>query len=955
MSDRLLTGTLTFLFTDIESSTSLWEREPVAMREALKVHDQVIERLVEQHHGQVVRPRGEGDSRFAVFSSALAAVLAAVHIQRALAEQSWDTSDPLRVRIGLHTGEADVRDGDYYGAAPNRCARLRSLAKGGQILVSSVTAGVVGEDLPDEITLSDRGVHQLKNLLKPEHVFQLVDGALQVDLLASGAGGTNIPAPITSFIGREAEVEHVRQLLASTRLLTLTGTGGTGKTRLALHTIAQVIRCYPDGVWFVDLAGLTQPDLVPNHIAAAIGVREGAGRAVRETLADALRSKDLLLALDNCEHLVEACASVVGFLLQACPSVHFLATSREVLRVPGETAWQVPPMRLVDVDGGANLDVIAGCEAVKLFVDRATAVDGGFAIDHQNANAILTICRRLDSIPLAIELASAHIRVLTPDEILNRLDHRFKLLRRGGRTQTPRQQTLRGLIDWSFELLSPAEKTVFRRASAFSGGWVLSAAEIVCAGDPIESADVLDHVGALVDKSMVVVEEGDIQKRYRLLETLREYALDRLVDAGEYDQTMRRHGQYFLTLAREAESELVGPKSRHWLQRLQLEIDNFRVALAWALEAEPISALRIAGSLGQFWYATGLIAEGRQWLRRVEAHFEPAPADDVVRVLAASAKLAFGQGDYTSERAYLEAMGSVRRSQGDPAGEAAVLASLGSRASERGDFAEARSYWEQSVRLHQEAIETGESPQMSLAKNLLALLALEETRMDDALAIVSEATKLAESRNEEYEVNVYRWTMAQIALERRDIPRAAALLHRSLAWFEERRALVGISQNLWAVAALANADNKLLLASKLVGASAATEERAGFTPPPMYRRRRDRIVSQLEARGGKAYVMAFDIGRKWSLNDAVEAARAVLESIERRMPKADAVRTTTLSHREKEVAVLAARGLTNAEIAQMLVVGERTVESHVSHVLAKLQLATRTQLAAWARHTGELA
>jgi len=451
------------------------------MRTALARHDHLIEQAVAQHAGQVVRPRGEGDSRFCVFARATDAVAAAAAIQHALQTEPWPTPARLKVRIALHTGEADLRDGDYYGSAVNRCARLRAIAHGGQTLLSQATADLARAGPHDGLGLRDMGEQRLSDLIAPEHVFQLRHPTLQDDfppLRSLAAAPNNLPLQLTSFVGREADVAEVRALIAAHRLVTLTGTGGTGKTRLALQAAAELLDAYPDGVWFVDLAPLTDAALVPGAALAAIGAHEQPGRSAVETLIDLLGSKTALLVLDNCEHLLDASTLLADYLVHQCAGVRVLATSREVLGLGGEAIWRVPSLDTPG-DGPGVLDELLRCDAIQLFLERARLVQRGFALTDANAAAVAQVCTRLDGIPLAIELAAARVAVLSAEQINERLSDRFRLLTGGSRTALRRQQTLRALVDWSHDILSPSERTLFRRLAVFRGGWTLEAAESV--------------------------------------------------------------------------------------------------------------------------------------------------------------------------------------------------------------------------------------------------------------------------------------------------------------------------------------------------------------------------------------------------------------------------------------------------------------------------------------------
>src|SRR5579859_796700 len=474
--------TVIFLFTDIEGSTQMWERRQQAMQAPLARHDALLRQAVADHNGHIVKMTGDGCH--AAFAGALEGALAALQAQQALAAEAWPeiAPDALRVRMGLYAGEAEARAGDYYGSSVNRAARLMSVAHGGQILISAAAADLLRDRLPHGVALRDLGEHRLKDLSRPERVLQLTAAGLRADfppIKSLNSFMHNLPVQLTPFIGRERELVEIDRLLAGTHLLTLTGSGGTGKTRLSLQAAAALLPDFADGAWLVELAPLADPALVAQSAATALGVRETGGRPMLEALADYLRAKQLLLILDNCEHLVAACAGLAEQLLRQCPRLKILASSREALGIAGETTYPVPSLSLPAAAGGSGAEALSQSEAASLFVDRAQAALPTFALTDDNAAAVATVCRRLDGIPLAIELAAARVRLLRVDEIAARLDDRFRLLTGGSRTALPRQQTLRALIDWSYDLLTEPERALLRRLAVFAGGWTLEAAEAV--------------------------------------------------------------------------------------------------------------------------------------------------------------------------------------------------------------------------------------------------------------------------------------------------------------------------------------------------------------------------------------------------------------------------------------------------------------------------------------------
>jgi predicted ATPase/class 3 adenylate cyclase len=584
---ELPTGTLTFLFTDVEGSTRLWEQHPRAMRSVMARHDALLTTVFEQHDGVVVRPRGEGDSLFVVFIRATDAVAAALAGQRALAADDWGPISPLLVRMGLHTGEADIREGDYYGSSVNRCARIRAAGHGGQILLSAITAQLVRSSLPDRVGLRDLGRHRLKDLAEPEHLHQLTASDLAdafPPLKTLDSRARNLPLQLTSFIGREHEIADLVALLGTERLVTLTGPGGSGKTRLALQVAARVLDHFPDGVWFVDLTGVRDPAGVVPAIAQVLTVRESEGRSLTDSLVAALRGKRFLLLLDNFEQVVET-APTVHDLLVALPSLTLLVTSRLLLRLDGEKEFPVAPLPLPMAAAHTPLANLAQNPAVQLFVDRARALQPTFALTADTAEAITAICRRLDGLPLALELAATRVKLLPPVALLARLDRSLPLLTGGSRAAPERQRTLRATIAWSHDLLRPEEQALFRRLAVFVGGWTLAAAEAVCAFDG--AGDVLEGLATLVDHSLVHVWPGaDGEPRLTLLETVREFALEQLQASADAEGVRRRHAVHFADLGRALLARPAGMLSAaapRLLTTARQEQANVRTALAWAL------------------------------------------------------------------------------------------------------------------------------------------------------------------------------------------------------------------------------------------------------------------------------------------------------------------------------------------------------------------------------------
>jgi len=698
---NLPTGTVTFLLTDIEGSTRNWETSPGAMRTALLRHDDLLNEGIAKHSGRVLTERGEGDSFFAVFERASDATAAASALQLALHRERWPEGAPVSVRMAIHTGEAS---GDYRGQDVNRCARLRAITHGGQVVMSAATEALVRRHLPPGASIQDVGQHRLRDLAQPERVYQLNHVDLPNDFPRLRSLDTfkhNLPLQLTSFVGRETEIEEVKQELHSHHLVTVTGAGGSGKTRLALQAAADLIDVFENGVWLVDLSPVADQAQIERAVALPLDIKEEPGRLLLETLVDRLADRHLLLLLDNCEHVIEAASRVAEALLRAVPGVRILATSREPLNISGEAAWRIPTLSIPEPDRAPRVDEIERYEAIRLFVDRALLVRSTFALADDNATSVVEICRRLDGVPLAIELAAARMKLMRPDEVLKRLEDRFHLLTGGSRTALPRQQTLRAAVDWSHDLLTDNERVLFRRLSVFTGGFDLEAAEEVCRGDTLDAGEVLDRLSALVDKSLVAADvEEDGSTRYRLHETLRQYGHEKLVAADEEAQVRDHHLAYFLNLAERtyASAGRVDPTPQ-WLVRLEREHDNFRAALASARNRRPDEFVQLAGALGSVWWLRAIhIAEGREWLSDALADRHGRTAD-VARALTGASLLASWSIDAASAQQLAAEALALCQEAGEELGVALALEALGWSYVFGGDDSSALGHMEESLEI----------------------------------------------------------------------------------------------------------------------------------------------------------------------------------------------------------------------------------------------------------------
>jgi predicted ATPase/class 3 adenylate cyclase len=933
---------VTFLFTDIEGSTRLWEEYADPMRSALARHDALLRAAIEQQNGYIFKTIG--DAFCAVFHTAPNALNAALAAQLALTSEPWPAPIRIKVRMALHTGAAESRDNDYFGQPLNRVARLLSVGHGGQTLISAATQALIRDVLPAEAGLKSLGEHRLRDLNRSETVFQLLHPKLPAEFpplksLDNSDLPNNLPQQLTSFIGREKESVEVKSLLEKTRLLTLTGSGGCGKTRLSLHVAADVLDQYPDGVWLVELAPLADPALVPQTVATTLGLSEQPGKTFVQTLMDYLKSKRLLLVLDNCEHLLRACANLVDALLRTCPHLTIMASSREGLGVAGEQTYRVPSLSLPDPKKTLTAAQVSQYEAVRLFIERAVSSKADFVVTNRNAPALASVCHRLDGIPLAIELAAARVRSLSVEEINSRLDNRFRLLVGGSKTALPRQKTLQALIDWSYDLLTGQEKLLLCRLSVFAGGWTLAAAEQVCGTggvrgfggsgvqetaalkrhpqtpEPLNAEDVLDVLSSLVDKSLVIAEIEGQMTRYRLLETIRQYGRERLLESGESEQAQARHRDYYLALAEEAEPHLTAADQTRWLAILEEEHDNLRQALAFCLE-EPDGAeagLCLAAALAYFWSVRGHLGQGRAHLAAALSRMV-GPERQQVRASALSGAgyLAWRQGDYAAARALLEESLTISRELGDKSGIAKSLLGLGSVALLQGDNAAARPLYEQSLAIRRElgdkwgiatslnnlgnmalfqgdyaaaqalleeslTISRDSGGQWGIATSLTLLGAIALIRGDDTAARALSEESLTISRelgdmwNIAYSLNI----LGYVASNEGDDAAARALYGESLTIARELGNKRGIAYSLDAFISLAYQERQPARAARLWGAVSTVREGMGM---PRSHFEQDlltlRTMQSREPLGEAAFAAAYEEGRTMTLEQAIEYALA---------------------------------------------------------------------------------
>jgi predicted ATPase/class 3 adenylate cyclase len=870
---QLPTGTVTFLFTDIEGSTKLLQELGEAYGKVQDDHMRLMRAAIAEGGG--VELRTEGDAFFAVFPSAPGAVRAAASAQRSFASHDWSHGRPLRVRMGMHTGEGRLGGDDYLGIDVNRAARIAAAGHGGQVLLSEATRAVVERDVPQGVTLRDLGRHRLKDFDDPQGIHQLVIEGLPSEFpaLKSLETPTNLPVEVTSFVGREREVEEVSGLLEGSRLVTLTGPGGTGKTRLAIRVAGNLADRFPDGIFFVELASVTEPNLVLGVIAAVVGTGELGPLPVMEMLQRELRHRTALLVVDNFEQVIDA-APALGSLLAGAPDIRILATSRGPLRIQGEQEYPVHPLGLPeDPQRPLPAGELTRYAAPALFVERARAIDPGFKLDDETARAVAEICRRLDGLPLAIELATSRLRLLTPAAILERLDRVLPLLAGGSRDLPARQQTLRGAIAWSYDLLSPEVAGLFRPVCAFAGGFTLEAVEPVCDPDGELGLDPLEGLEALLDAGLVrrrPLDGGEV--RFETLQTVREYGLERLEEEGEAPVVRRRHAAHFLGLAEVTEPKLRGPELGGALALLAFEHDNLRAALAWAIaEDEGEIGLRMVRSLWRFWHFHGDLTAGRRWAEQVLG-LPSAAGHTAVRAggLIGAGGLAYWQKDFAAvEVAYRESL-AIFRELGDAAGTAEATYNLAFIPLISGDVDRADRMFRESRAMFEEL-----GDRRGVADSLFGLSIGSRIRGDlaDARATAGESLALYREIGDPFGSIGARYALGRAASEAGDLETARVYFLETLEAAESVSDRTGIALSLDNLASQEGARGEMRRALRLGGASEAIKEAVGGEGPPELLQLPD---LRAEARGllsPEEIDAAWEEGRSMSVADALAYAR----------------------------------------------------------------------------------
>jgi predicted ATPase/class 3 adenylate cyclase/DNA-binding CsgD family transcriptional regulator len=1022
----LPTGTITLLFTDIEGSTLLLQQLGEQYGRVLTECRQVLRTALQQSHGHEVDT--QGDACFFAFARATDAISAAVATQRAFASYAWPDGVAVRVRVGLHTGEPQRTDEGYVGLDVHLAARMMSVGHGGQVLLSQTTRHLVEHHLPDEVSLRDLGEHRLKDLQYPSHLFQLVIVGLPADFPPLGTLDThphNLPVQPTPLIGREREVAAVQQLLlrADVRLLTLTGPGGSGKTRLGLQVAAELSDHFTDGIYFVNLAPISDAELVVPIMAQTLGVKESTTRSMGEQLQAFLQEKLLLLVLDNFEQVVSA-ACILSDLLARCSHLKLLVTSRAVLHLSAEHEFAVPPLSLPDLKRLPDLVTLSQYEAVALFIARAQALQPDFQVSNANAPAVAEICARLDGLPLAIELAAARIKLLPPPALLARLGQLLAVLTSGRRDAPARQRTLRKTIEWSYQLLDADEQRLFRRLSVFVGGCTLQAIEAVCAALDTQTPViwVLDGAASLIDKSLLRQTEQEAEEpRFVMLETIREYGREALEASGEAEVTHQAHAAYYLGLAEAAERTWNGPQQAVWVARLEKAHDNLRAAMNWLLErGEAEMAFRLGTALWWFWYAQEHRHEGWNELSRALERSEGVAVPLRARALWAAGSLAASLGHFERGTVLCQESLALFRGIGDTKGMGDAIFHLAHVAFARWDLAAARKLFEESLVLLRQ---TGDQTRAAWVLNALALVVLYQGEYATVYPLAEQAGEIFREVGDTIGVAMALMTVARVVFWQGDLARAQTLAEEGLARASETgitsayaialamggeislaqgettparllieqshtlcqevgnqemiagtlsllgkvlaaqgdhrasRALyeesllrglsaVEIAPTFEGLAVVAAAQGETTWAVRLWAAAAALRDSLSTPLPPFYRADSERSVAAAHAQlGEQAFAVAWAEGRGMTWEQALAARGPVTIPPEiRPTPPAKSAPTYPdgLTVREAEVLRLLAQGLTDAQIAEQLIISPRTVNTHLTAIYGKIQVSSRS-------------
>jgi predicted ATPase/class 3 adenylate cyclase/DNA-binding CsgD family transcriptional regulator len=986
---ELPSGTVTFLFSDVEGSTGLWERDRAGMHAAVERHLAVLRSVVVAHRGVLYKVVGDGTQ--SAFASAEAGVRAALDAQRALLAEPWSTvPGPLRARMALHAGQAAPQDGDYLAAPLNRLARILEAAHGGQVLLSDTVAGLVRDALPAGVRLKALGEFRLRDILEPEELFQLQHAALPTafpPLNTVGERPHNLPTHPTPFLGREWELTALATLLLrpEVRLVTLTGPGGVGKTRLGLRAAAEALEAFAHGVFFVDLARITDPDLVAAATATALGLREQPGQTMTEALTSYLRDKRMLLVFDNFEHLLPA-APLVAALLAAAPGLKVLATSRARLGLQAEHEVQVEPLPVPDQEQLPPLAELAHNDAVALFVARARALRPGFALTEANARAVSAIVCRLDGLPLAIELAAAWSRLLPPAALEKQLAARLLELGGGPRDAPARQQTIRSTIGWSFDLLDPEDQALFVRLGIFAGGWTIDAAQAISGPEP---PDILPGLGRLFDRSLVYRAPADDEEpRFTMLDTIRAYAREQLALRGERDAVERRRRDYFLPLATHARQMLGGQDHAKWLSRLEDEHDNLRAVLDRALETrDAATALRLGTVLWQFWAERGHLTEGRAKLELALAIDEPvAPTirADAIYILG---NIAVDLGDPLAARKQYAQNLELVTAMDDQNGIADAHNGLGLVEHDLGAYDQARRHFEAALEIWSKL---GDVAGSAIAHFNLGRVFQAEGELERAGASHREALTLRQQLGDVYGAAYSQWALANVARATGDSSTARTLYEDSLRVFKQLGDRQGEAFVLYGLGRIAQQLGDDLRALQLLRDALNSHRRSGERSYVVecieaiasilvrrgYLEQAVRLLGTVMPLRGTAVAAAtvgereeqeqtLKMARRSLTDSAFEAAWNVGRALSLDQAAAEALRLTEekavitrppapfkLTRREQEVLHLLCQHLTDPEIAAHLYLSPRTASNHVASIIAKLGVANRREAVAFATQHG---
>jgi predicted ATPase/class 3 adenylate cyclase/predicted negative regulator of RcsB-dependent stress response len=904
-------GTVTLLFADLAGSTRLLAELGDAYAVVLRDYRRLMSEAAGAHQGSLVDTTGDG--MFFRFPTARGALLAAVAAQRSMREHAWPESVRPEARIGIHTGEPLTSEESLVGMDVHRAARISAAGHGGQILLSLTAHDLLGGETPGGLVLRDLGEHRLKDVPRPERVFQASAADLPSEfppIRTLDNWPNNLPRQLSTFVGRADQLVEAAQRLATTPLLMLTGPGGVGKTRLALELAARAGDQFPDGAWLVELASLGDGSLVLETVASTLRVKEQPGVPLQTTLANHLESRRLLLLFDNCEHVLDAAAQVIDELLHASGSLRVLATSREALGIAGESLYPVPSMDTPDTTSNPTIEQLEASDAVQLFVDRARAVQPAFTLNDHNASPVAQICRRLDGIPLAIELAAARVRALSPEQIAARLDDRFRLLTGGSRMALPRHRTLKAAVDWSFDLLSEAERTLFIRLSVFAGGFRLEAAEAACAGGVVERPSVLDLLSHLIDRSLVALDESSGAARYRLLDTLQQYAQERLIEDEQVIEVRGRHRDYMVELVERIGPTLfAGPQSGVALQELSEEHENLRAALQWSDE-DPAGAgaeLRLTAGLWRYWEIAGHLEEGRSWLTRALTRTDGEISELRATALTGLGSLAAQQGDFgAAESGHEEAL-RTHRQLGNPASIAYACSNLANVAAERGDFSRARGLYEECVVITRDA---SDARATAFALLNLADVAARQGDTDEARDLLDDSIATFRAEGDLMGVALALGRGAIFSLNGGDLEGARTRHHEALEIFRQFGDGRGVSRTLMFLGDIAAVGGELAeaerlyrasleerhrlgdrggvatacdrlariaaasqpdRAARLIGFADAQREAIGVSLPPADAAERDQLLGSLEDRLGAGPLAALrGTGRRLRLEEALE-------------------------------------------------------------------------------------